>query len=102
MQHYTFVSSLLFCIGFLGLCLHRRTLINILMSLELLLLAANLNFIGGAAFWGTVNGHVASLFVLAVSAAEVAIGLAILLVYFKQRKSLYAEDLIDLGNSESL
>ena len=98
MHHFMLVSSLLFCIGFLGLCLHRRSLIHFLMSLELLLLAANINFVGGAAFWNAIDGHVAALLVMSVSAAEVAIGLALLVVYFKQRGSLDAEDLGPVSN----
>jgi NADH-quinone oxidoreductase subunit K len=96
MKFYFIVSALLFSIGFSGLCLHRRSLISMLMSLELLFLSAGLNFIGGSAFWNKIEGHMAVLITLLVSAVEVAIGLALFIVYFQQGKNLYSEDMVNL------
>lgn len=81
---YLFVSSILFCLGICGFFLNRRHIINLLMSLELILLAVNINFI---AFSGEINdltGQVFSIFVLTTAAAEAAIGLAILVIYFRR------------------
>ena len=93
MHHYAYLSVLIFCVGFLGLCLRQRTLISVLISFELLLLASTMNFIGGSAFFGSIQGHVATLLVLVVSAAEFAVGLALIVVYFKQKKNLFIEHL---------
>ncbi len=75
------------------MCLRQRTLISVLISFELLLLASVMNFIGGSAFFGAIQGHVATLLVLVVSAAEFAAGLALLVIYFKQNQNLCIEHL---------
>jgi NADH-quinone oxidoreductase subunit K len=89
---YLAVSALLFTIGVLGIFLNRKNVIIILMSIELILLAVNLNFVTFSAFLGDMVGRVFALFVLTVAAAEAAIGLAILVVYFRNRGTIAVED----------
>src|SRR5256885_2293350 len=88
---YLAVAAILFTIGVLGIFLNRKNVIIILMSIELILLAVNINFVAFSAFLGDLVGQVFALFVLTVAAAESAIGLAILVVYFRNRGSI-AED----------
>lgn len=93
-DHYLVVSALLFTIGGVGIFLNRRNLIVILMSIELMLLAATLNFVAFSAYLGDLVGQVFTLFILTVAAAESAIGLAILVVYFRNRGDILVEDLM--------
>lgn len=86
--HYLVVASLLFTIGIFGIFLNRRNVIVILMSIELMLLAVNLNFVAFSHFLHDLVGQVFTLFVLTVAAAEAAIGLAILVVYFRNRGTI--------------
>jgi len=90
--HYLIVAAALFTIGVLGIFLNRKNIIIILMSIELILLAVNLNLVAFSAFLGDLVGQVFALFVLTVAAAEAAIGLAILVVYFRNRGSVEVED----------
>ena len=90
--HYLVVSGILFCLGVLGVFLNRRHVINILMSIELILLAVNLNFVAFSSSLGDMAGQVFSLFILAVAAAETAIGLAILVLYFRNRGTITTDD----------
>ncbi len=90
--HYLIVAAALFMIGVLGIFLNRKNIIIILMSIELILLAVNLNLVAFSAFLGDLTGQVFALFVLTVAAAEAAIGLAILVVYFRNRGSVEVED----------
>jgi NADH-quinone oxidoreductase subunit K len=90
--HYLFVAALLFTIGVLGIFLNRKNVIIILMSIELILLAVNINFVAFSAFLGDLAGQIFALFVLTVAAAEAAIGLAILVVYYRNRGSIAVED----------
>ncbi len=92
-DHYLIVSILLFTIGGVGVFLNRRNLIVILMSIELMLLAANINFVAFSAYLGDMVGQVFTLFVLTIAAAEAAIGLAILVVYFRNRGDIFVDDL---------
>ncbi|MBL8676059.1 MAG: NADH-quinone oxidoreductase subunit NuoK [Alphaproteobacteria bacterium] len=85
LDHYLIVAALLFVIGSIGIFLNRRNVIVILMSIELILLAVNINFVAFSQYLGDLVGQVFSLFVLTVAAAEAAIGLAILVVYFRNR-----------------
>lgn len=85
LDHYLIVAALLFAIGSIGIFLNRRNVIVILMSIELILLAVNINFVAFSQYLGDLVGQVFSLFVLTVAAAESAIGLAILVVYFRNR-----------------
>ncbi len=89
---YLAVAAILFTIGVLGIFLNRKNVIIILMSIELILLAVNINFVAFSAFLGDLTGQVFALFVLTVAAAEAAIGLAILVVYYRNRGSIAVED----------
>lgn len=91
-SHYLTVSALLFVIGIFGIFLNRKNVIIILMSVELILLAVNLNFVAFAAHLQDMVGQVFALFVLTVAAAEAAIGLAILVVFYRNRGSIAVED----------
>src|SRR6516225_4462163 len=87
LAHYLTVAAILFTIGIFGIFLNRKNVIIILMSIELILLAVNLNLVAFSAFLGDLVGQVYALLVLTVAAAEAAIGLAILVVYFRNRRS---------------
>jgi len=87
-QHYLILSTIIFSIGFLGIFLNRKNIITILMSIELMLLSANINFIGFSYLLNDLYGQIFSLFVLVVAAAEAAIGLAILTIFFKKSGSI--------------
>jgi len=91
-EHYLVVSSILFVMGMLGIFLNRKNIIIILMAIELILLAVNLNFVAFSAFLGDMTGQVFAMFVLTVAAAEAAIGLAILVIYFRQRGTIAVDD----------
>ncbi len=82
--HYLILSSVLFFIGLLGLLI-RRNILLVLLSVELMLNAANLNFIAGSALHGQLNGQINAFFVMVIAAAEVTIGLAIAVLLFRQR-----------------
>lgn len=92
-EHYLTVSAILFTIGTLGIFLNRKNVIVILMSIELMLLSVNINLVAFSAFNGDLVGQVFALFVLTVAAAEAAIGLAILVVFFRNRGSIAVEDI---------
>jgi NADH-quinone oxidoreductase subunit K len=87
------LSALLFAIAVAGIFLNRKNLILLLMCVELLLLAANFNFIAFSRYLGDLNGQVFVFFILTVAAAESAIGLAILVVLFRERRTIEVEDL---------
>ena len=90
--HYLVVSAVLLVLGVFGIFLNRKNVIIILMSVELILLAVNLNLVAFSASLGDLVGQVFALFVLTVAAAEAAIGLAIVVVYFRNRGSIQVED----------
>jgi NADH-quinone oxidoreductase subunit K len=90
--HYLAVAAILFTLGILGIFLNRKNLIIILMSIELILLAVNINLVAFSAYLGDLVGQVYALFVLTVAAAESAIGLAILVAYYRNRGSIAVED----------
>lgn len=90
--HYLSVAAILFTLGTLGIFLNRKNLIIILMSIELILLAVNINLVAFASHLGDLVGQIFALFVLTVAAGEAAIGLAILVVYFRNRGSIAVED----------
>jgi NADH-quinone oxidoreductase subunit K len=92
LNHYLVVSGVLLVIGVFGIFLNRKNVIIILMSIELILLAVNLNLVAFSAALGDLTGQVMAMFVLTVAAAEAAIGLAIVLVYFRNRGSIQVED----------
>jgi NADH-quinone oxidoreductase subunit K len=93
LSHYLTVAAILFTLGIFGIFLNRKNVIIILMSIELILLAVNLNFVAFSAYLGDLAGQVFAMFVLTVAAAEAAIGLAILVVYFRNRGSIEVEDI---------
>ncbi len=93
LEHYLTVAAILFTIGTLGIFLNRKNIIVILMSVELMLLSVNINLVAFSAFNGDLVGQVFALFVLTVAAAEAAIGLAILVVFFRNRGSIAVEDI---------
>jgi NADH-quinone oxidoreductase subunit K len=90
--HYLAVSGVLLVLGVFGIFLNRKNVIIILMSIELILLAVNLNLVAFSANLGDLAGQVFALFVLTVAAAEAAIGLAIVVIYFRNRGSIQVED----------
>ena len=91
--HYLTVAAILFTLGILGIFLNRKNMIVILMSIELLRLAVNINLVAFSTHLNDLVGQVFTLFVLTVAAAEAAIGLAILVVYFRNRGSIAVEDI---------
>ena len=93
LTHYLTVAAILFTVGVLGIFLNRKNIIIILMSVELILLAVNINFVAFSAYLGDLVGQVFALFILTVAAAEAAIGLAILVVYFRNRGTIEVEDI---------
>ena len=95
LTHYLAVSAALFVLGVFGIFLNRRNIIIILMSLELILLAVNINFVAFSAFLHQIHGQIFAMFVLTVAAGEAAIGLAILVIYFRGRGTV-AVDQTDL------
>ena len=90
--HYLVVAAVLLVLGVFGIFLNRKNIIVIMMSIELILLAVNINLVAFYASLGDLTGQVFALFVLTVAAAEAAIGLAIVVVYFRNRGSIQVED----------
>ena len=91
--HYLVVADVLFTLGVFGIFLNRKNVIVILMSIELMLLAVNINLVAFSTHLGDLVGQIFALFVLTVAAAEAAIGLAILVVYFRNRGSIAVTDI---------
>ena len=91
--HYLAVAAILFTLGILGIFLNRKNIIIILMSIELILLAVNINLVAFSSYQGNLTGQVFALFVLTVAAAEAAIGLAILVIYFRNRGTIAVEEI---------
>ncbi|AOL94936.1 MAG: NADH-quinone oxidoreductase subunit NuoK [Erythrobacter sp.] len=92
-EHYLTVGAILFVLGVLGIFLNRKNVIVILMAVELILLAVNLNLVAFSAFMQDLVGQVFAMLVLTVAAAEAAIGLAILVIYFRTRGSIAVDDI---------
>ena len=92
LNHFLTVSAILFVLGVLGIFLNRKNVIVILMAIELILLAVNLNLVAFSAFLGDLTGQVFAMFVLTVAAGEAAIGLAILVIYFRNRGTIAVDD----------
>lgn len=95
LQHYLVVSALLFCIGLFGV-ISRRNLLVVYMSLELMLNAANLAFVAMSRFTNNIDGQVMVFFIITVAAAEVAVGLALIVALNRKRQSAHVEDLATL------
>lgn len=93
LEHYLILSALLFSIGVTGLFMNRKSLITILMSIELMLLAVNINFAAFSVHLQDIVGQVFSVIILSIAAAEISIGLAILVLYFRNRNSIEIEDI---------
>ncbi len=93
LSHYLTVAALLFSVGLAGVVLARKNIITVLMSFELMLLAININFVAFSAYLGDLVGQVFVLFILTVAAAEVAIGLAIVMLYFRNRATVDLQDI---------
>ena len=91
-EHYITVSAILFVLGVMGIFINRKNVIVILMSVELILLAVNINLVGFSAFMNDLVGQIFAMFVLTVAAAEAAIGLAILVIYFRNRGTIAVDD----------
>jgi len=96
LSHYLVLGAILFAIAVVGIFLNRKNIIVLLMAIELMLLAVNLNFIAFSYFLGDVSGQIFVLFILTVAAAESAIGLAILVVLFRNLSTINIEDLDSL------
>lgn len=96
LAHYLTLAAILFTLGVFGIFLNRKNVIIILMSIELMLLAVNINFVAFSSFMGDLTGQIFTMFVLTVAAAEAAIGLAILVVFFRQKGSIEVEELSSL------
>ncbi len=91
-EHYLVVGAILFVLGVLGIFINRKNVIVILMSVELILLAVNINLVAFSAFKGDLVGQIFAMFVLTVAAAEAAIGLAILVIYYRGRGTIAVDD----------
>ena len=92
LEHYLIVAATLFVIGIFGIFLNRKNVIILLMSIELMLLSVNINLVAFSAYLGDLTGQVFTLFVLTVAAAEAAIGLAVLVCFFRNRGTIDVED----------
>ena len=93
LSHYLVLSAILFSLSVVGIFLNRKNLVILLMAIELLLLAANMNFIAFSHYLGDTAGQVFVFFILTVAAAESAIGLAILIIVFRNRRTISVQDL---------
>ena len=92
LTHYLIVAAILFTIGVLGIFLNRRNIILMLMAIELILLAVNINLVAFSAFLGDLVGQIFAMFVLTVAASEAAIGLAILVIFFRRQGTIAVDD----------
>ncbi|MGD8566686.1 MAG: NADH-quinone oxidoreductase subunit NuoK [Gammaproteobacteria bacterium] len=96
LSHFLILGAILFCISVAGIFLNRKNVLILLMAIELMLLAVNMNFVAFSHFLGDMAGQVFVFFILTVAAAEAAIGLAILVVLFRNRRTINVEDLDSL------
>jgi len=96
LSHFLILGAILFCLSVVGIFLNRKNVIILLMSIELMLLSVNMNFIAFSRFLGDANGQIFVFFILTVAAAEAAIGLAILVVLFRNRQTINVSDLDQL------
>ena len=93
LSHFLTLAAILFTLGVFGIFLNRKNVIIIMMSIELILLAVNINFVAFSAYLNDLVGQVFSMFILTVAAAEAAIGLAIVVIYFRNRGSIEVDDI---------
>ncbi|MBU6140904.1 MAG: NADH-quinone oxidoreductase subunit NuoK [Proteobacteria bacterium] len=96
LQSFITLAAALFCIGVSGIFLNRKNVISLLMSIELMLLAVNINFVAFSAFLHDLVGQIFTIFVLTVAGAEAAIGLAILIIYFRSNRNIELENISSL------
>lgn len=94
--HYLILSGIIFLIGIFGIFLNRKSIISLIMSIEVILLAININFIVFSSYWNDFKGQIFVLFILTVSAAEIAIALVALVIYFNNRSTTIVDDLNNL------
>ena len=92
LQHYLAVAAMLFTIGVFGIFVNRKNVIIILMSVEMILLAVNINFVAFSSYLHDISGQIMAMFVLTVAAAEAAVGLAILVTFFRNRGDIAVDD----------
>jgi NADH-quinone oxidoreductase subunit K len=93
LEHYLCLSTILFTLGVFGIFLNRKNVITILMSIELMLLAVNINLVSFSSFLNDIQGQIFTIFVLTVAAAEAAIGLAILVIYYRNSGTIAVEEI---------
>lgn len=93
LEHYLILAALIFSIGVTGLFMNRKNVVTILMAIELMLLAVNINFVAFSVYLQDIVGQVFSIIILSIAAAEISIGLAILVLYFRNRGSIEIEDI---------
>jgi NADH-quinone oxidoreductase subunit K len=91
-NHFLIVSSALFCIGLSGVFINRKNIISLLMSLEIMLLSVNINFVAFSSYLNDLVGQIFAIFILTVAGAEAAVGLAILVIYYQNKKDIDIED----------
>ncbi|MDE2599834.1 MAG: NADH-quinone oxidoreductase subunit NuoK [Rhodocyclaceae bacterium] len=96
LSHYLILGAILFCIAVVGIFLNRKNLIVLLMAIELMLLAVNLNFVAFSSYLNDISGQLFVVFIMTVAAAEAAIGLAILVVLFRNLSTIHVDDLDSL------
>lgn len=96
LSHYLILGAIIFCIAVVGIFLNRKNLIVLLMAIELMLLAVNMNFVAFSSYLNDLNGQLFVVFVMTVAAAEAAIGLAILVVLFRNLSTIHVDDLDSL------
>jgi NADH-quinone oxidoreductase subunit K len=96
LPHFLILSTIIFCIGLVGVWIHHRSIISILLSIELMLLAININFVAFSAYLNDLVGQLFSIFILTIAAAESAIGLAIIVIYFRNRNTINVQDINEL------
>jgi len=95
-EHYLILAALVFSLGAIGLLMPQRNVITILMSIEIMLLAVGINLVTFSVYLQNINGLIFSILILAIAAAEIAIGLAILVIYFRNKRSIELEDINQL------
>ena len=96
LEHYLFLAAIIFTIGILGIFLNKKNVIIILMSIELILLSVNINLISFSAFLNDISGQIFTLFILTVAAAEAAIGLAIIVSYYRNKGSIRVQEINEM------
>jgi len=96
LQHFLILSTTVFLIGFLGVIINRKSIISILLSIELMLLSVSINFVAFSSYLNQITGQIFSIFILAIAAAESAIALAIIVLYFKNRNTINVKDINEL------